>query len=109
MLSLVLMHLFFLPNAPRVLSSLRGLLRPRGIIIFTSFTADAFKPSDQILLPLLEKYGSPSAKAYDMDKWENLKTKKDIERLCTLSYVMDMEIQTKEISYGMSIDEWWEL
>lgn len=101
--------LFFLPNAPRVLASLRALLRPRGKIIFTSFTANAFKPSDEILLPLLEKYGSTSAKEYDMDKWQNLKTKKDIERLCTLSYVMDMEIHTKEISYGLSIDAWWEL
>lgn len=101
--------LFFLPDAPRVLKSLLSLLKPRGIVIFTSFTANAFKPSDEILLTLLEKYGSSTAKEYDMDKWENLKTKKDIERLCTLSYVTTMEIETKEISYGMSIDEWWEL
>ena len=101
--------LFFIPNAPRVLSSLRTLLKPRGAVVFTSFTANAFKPSDEILLPLLEKYGSPTAKEYDINKWENLKSKKDIERLCTLSYVMDMQIHTKEISYGLSIDEWWEL
>lgn len=101
--------MFFLPEAPRVLKSLVARLRPRGIVIFTSFTAQAFSPSDEILLPLLEKYGSKTAKEYDMDKWENLRHKKDIERLCILSYVTDMEIQTKEIRYGMSIDEWWEL
>ena len=101
--------LFFLPEAQRVLERLLSLLKRRGIVIFTTFTADAFSPSNEILLPLLEKYGSPTAKEYDMHKWENLKTKKDIERLCTLSYVTDMKIHTKEISYGMSIDEWWEL
>ena len=101
--------LFFLPNAPRVLESLTSLLTSRGIVIFTSFTEKAFAPSNEILLTLLEKYGSPSAKEYDMDKWENLKTRKDIERLCTLSYVTDMKIHFKEINYGMNIDEWWEL
>jgi trans-aconitate methyltransferase len=101
--------LFFLPDAPRVLRSLLSLLRPRGIVIFTSFTTNAFTPSTEILLPLLVEHGSSTAKAYDMHKWENLKTRKDIERLCTLSYVTDMKILSKEISYGMSIDEWWEL
>ena len=101
--------LFFLPNAPRVLKSLIALLRPRGIVIFTTFTAEAFSLSDEILLPLLEKYGSPTAKEHDSEKWENLKQKSDINRLCTLSYATDMNIEIKEIRYGMSIDEWWEL
>ena len=101
--------LFFLPSAPRVLESLLSLLKSNGIVIFTTFTANAFSPSNEILLPLLEKYGSPIAKEYDMHKWENLKTIKDIERLCTLSYVTDMKIHTKEIRYGMDLDAWWEL
>jgi ubiquinone/menaquinone biosynthesis C-methylase UbiE len=101
--------LFFLPDAPKILRALLLLLKGRGIVVFTSFTANAFKPSDEILIPLLEQYGSSSAKEYDMHSWENLKTKKDIERLCTLSYVTNMKIETKEIGYGMSIDEWWEL
>ena len=101
--------LFFLPNAPRVLETLASLLTSRGIVIFTTFTENAFEPSNQILLPLLEKYGSPTAIEYDINKWENLRTRKDIERLCTLSYVTDMKIHSKEINYGMNIDEWWEL
>jgi len=101
--------LFFLPDAQRVLASLRALLKRRGMVIFTTFTAKAFSPSSEILMPLLEKYGSSSAKEYDMDKWENLKHKKDISRLCALSFVNDMEIEMKEIRYDMSIDEWWEL
>lgn len=101
--------LFFLPDAPSVLASLVSLLKPEGIIVFTSFTAKAFSPSDEILLPLLEKYGSPTAKKYDMNKWENLKQVKDIERLCALAEVNMPDIQAKEIRYGMGLDAWWEL
>jgi len=101
--------LFFLPDATKVLARLYAMLKPRGIVVFTSFTNEAFSPSDQILLPLLRKYGSKSAIEHDMDKWENLKQKKDIERLCMMSRVNDMEMYTEEIRYGMSVDEWWEL
>ncbi len=101
--------LFFLPDAISVLASLVSLLKPEGIVVFTSFTAKAFSPSNEILLPLLEKYGSPTAKEYDMHKWENLKQVKDIERLCTLAEVNMPDIQAKEIRYGMSVDEWWDL
>lgn len=101
--------LFFLPDAQKVLASLVAMLKPRGAVIFTSFTTQAFKPSDEILLPLLRKYGSHTAIEHDMDNWKNLKTKKDIERLSALSYVNDMKMQTREIRYGMSVDGWWEL
>ena len=101
--------LFFLPNASHVLKSMLSSLRPNGIVLFTTFTAEAFTPSHDILLPLLRKYGSKTAQEYDMNSWKNLKNRKDIERLCTVSFVNDMEIQTKEIRYGMSVDEWWEL
>ncbi len=101
--------LFFLPDAPKVLASLYAMLKPRGIVIFTSFTVEAFSPSDEILIPLLRKYGSKSALEYHSDKWENLKQKKDIERLCAMSRVSDMKMYTKEIRYGMSVDEWWNL
>jgi len=101
--------LFFLPEATQVLNKLISMLRPMGMVIFTTFTQDAFAPSSDIILALLRKYGSPTALEYDEDSWTNLKHKKDIERLCTLAYVTDMQIQKKEIHYGMSIDAWWEL
>ena len=101
--------LFFLPEAISVLKKLVSMLRPMGMVIFTTFTEDAFAPSSEIILTLLKKYGSPTAKEYDSDVWTNLKHKKDIERLCTLSYVTDMQIVKKEIHYGMDIDAWWEL
>jgi len=101
--------LFFLPDAPSVLKRLVVLLKPGGIVIFTSFTQMAFKVSNEILLPLLVKYGSSSAKEYDMHKWENLKYTKDIEKLCDLANVNLLEVQSKEIRYGMSVDAWWEL
>ena len=103
------MHFFFLPDAHKVLALLVDLLKTDGIVVFTSFTAKAFSPSNEILLPLLKKYGSKSAMEYDMDKWENLKQVKDIEYLCELAKVNAPEIQSKTICYGMSLDEWWEL
>jgi len=101
--------LFFLPDAPIVLRSLVSLLRPRGIVIFTTFTDQAFLPSSEILLTLLKKYGSQSAIDYDTNSWTNLKHNKDINRLCGLAYVADMKIEKKEIRYGFSVDGWWEL
>ena len=101
--------LFFLPNAHNVLKLLTKLLKKEGIVIFTSFTAEAFSPSNEILIPLLQKYGSPTAKEYVMDKWENLKHPKDIKHLCTLANVSTPTIEMKPIRYGMSIDAWWEL
>lgn len=101
--------LFFLPDAHKVLQTLVGLLKDDGMVLFTSFLAKAFSPSNEILLPLLREYGSPSAKAYEMDKWENLKHVADIERLCNLAKVKVPKVVAKEIRYGMSIDEWWEL
>jgi len=101
--------LFFLPDAHEVLKILVTLLKEGGIVVFTSFTQEAFNPSSDILLELLRKYGSNSAKEYDGDKWENLRCKEDIERLCSMAGIESVNISTKDISYGMSVDEWWEL
>jgi len=101
--------LFFLPDAHKILTTLVSLLKEDGIVVFTSFTTKAFSPSNEILLPLLRKYGAKSAREYDMDRWENLKQVKDLEHLCTLAGVNTPEIQSKSIRYGMSLDEWWEL
>ena len=101
--------MFFLPNPSQVVKNLVAQLRPKGILVFTTFTALAFKPSTDILLPLLIKHGSPSAKDYDPDAWTNLTKKTDITRLCTVALVGDMNSHTEDIRYGLSIDQWWEL
>jgi ubiquinone/menaquinone biosynthesis C-methylase UbiE len=101
--------LFFLPDAHNVLQKLVSLLYDDGMVVFTSFLDNAFTPSTGILLPLLQQYGSQSAIEYDMHKWENLKRREDIEYLCTLAKVNQPTIETRQIRYGMSVDEWWEL
>ena len=101
--------LFFLPKAHEVLQKLTILLKENGRVIFTSFTGKAFNPSSEILLHLLEKYGSTSAKEYERYKWENLKRVEDIERLCKMAKVKNVAIDSKEIRYNMNIAEWWEL
>ena len=101
--------LFFLPNAQKVLKTLVSLLNYKGFVIFTSFTAQAFTPSNEILLELMREYGSATAHEYEMDRWENLKEVKDIERLCTLSGIDRYDIESKKIRYDMSLDAWWEL
>lgn len=101
--------LFFLPKAHEVLKILVSLLKEDGIVIFTSFTKEAFNPSSDILLELLRKYGSNSAKEYDGEKWENLKQEKNIEYLCAMAGINAVTIDSKAIRYGMNLDEWWEL
>ncbi len=101
--------LFFLPDAHKVLKTLVSLLNEKGVLIFTTFTAQAFTPSDEILLELMRKHGSSTAQEYEMDRWENLQEVKDIERLCRLSDSQNVDIELKKIRYDMSLDEWWEL
>jgi len=101
--------LFFLPDAVNVLKSLMLHLNEGGTLVFTSFLDKAFSPTVNLLLPLLVQYGSPSAKEYDMNQWENLKHEADIERLCSEADITEFEIQTKEIRYPLNLDEWWEL
>ncbi len=101
--------LFFLPDAHKVLKTLVSLLIDKGVLIFTSFTAQAFTPSNEILLELMREHGASTAHEYEMDRWENLKEVKDIERLCKLSEIQNSVIETKKIRYDMSLDEWWEL
>ena len=101
--------LFFLPEPAEILKVLASLLKEDGIVIFTSFTKDAFMPSSDILMNLLKKYGSSIAKEYDKNKWENLKSIKDIEYLCSLTNIKNIDIKSKDIRYDMSIDKWWEL
>ena len=101
--------LFFLPNAVNVLKVLMKQLKPNGKLIFTSFLKEAFTPITDILLPLLAKYGSISAKEYEPNKWENLKQIADIERLCAEANIINYKINIKEIRYGLTKDAWWEL
>ena len=101
--------LFFLPNAVGVLETLVARLKDDGILIFTTFLEKAFTPSVTTLLPLLEKYGSSTAKEYEGDTWEKLKQIADIERLCKEADVSNFDIRQKKIRYGLSLDEWWEL
>jgi trans-aconitate methyltransferase len=101
--------LFFLPDAHKVLKKLLSLLTDNGLVIFTTFTTQAFTPSNEILLELMREHGSATAHEYEMDRWENLKECKDIERLCKLSETQNSDIVSKTIRYDMSLDEWWEL
>jgi len=101
--------MFFLDKAPQVLKSLVAMLNPNGVVIFTTFKARTFNPSTEIILPLLEKYGSQRAKEYDINDWKNLRTTKDIERLTSMALVNDMKMHGKDIGYDLSIDGWWDL
>ena len=101
--------LFFLPNAVTMLKVLTEQLKPNGKLIFTSFLKEAFSPTVNLLLELLRKHGSTSAKEYEVDKWENLKNRADIEHLCHEAGIEDFSIEAKEIRYDLDLNEWWEL
>jgi ubiquinone/menaquinone biosynthesis C-methylase UbiE len=100
--------LFFFPDLIETFKKLKRVLKNNGIIIFTSFTKKAFLPSTNILLSLLKKYGSSSAIEYEPDKWENLKTLKDIQYLCKQAQV-GFTLETINISCWLDIDSFWEL
>lgn len=101
--------LFFLPNASTILAKLVSMLQEEGMVIFTSFTDEAFNPATDILLTALRKHGSTSAIEFQEHRWENLKTPSDIAHLCKQANINNFHIETKEIRYQYSIDAWWEL
>jgi ubiquinone/menaquinone biosynthesis C-methylase UbiE len=101
--------MFFLPDADKLLQQLKGLLKPDGLIIFSSFQQQAFKPVNDMILELLRQYGSETALEYQINDWKNLRKKSDIERLCQLAEMESHKITGLEIRYPMSIDDWWKL
>lgn len=101
--------LFFLPNPEHVLQTLYTLLNQNGCLIFTSFTAEAFQPTQKIILSLLSKYGSASAQNYDTDRWQNLRSIENIEELCKMASIKNTKIEKRAIRYPMDLQNWWEL
>jgi ubiquinone/menaquinone biosynthesis C-methylase UbiE len=101
--------MFFLPNVVDVFKKTLKILKKDGIFLFTTFLNKSFLPSSDILLTLLIKCGSKSAKEYDKNKWQNLTNKDDIKYLCKQAEANNFKIITKEIRYNLSIDKWWEL
>lgn len=99
--------LFFLPQAELILKKLQQKLTSKGVLIFSSFQAHAFKPASDILLNLLRQYQSPSALKFDTHRWQNLLHPADIEHLCQLAKVNLEAIHTHQIGYKMNCDDWW--
>ncbi len=101
--------LFFLPNPDKVLNRLYQKLKKGGLLLFTSFQAEAFSPTQKIILSLLRDYGSNSAIEYDENHWQILKTSADINYLCQKAEVPKPEIVEAQIRYPMTLDQWWHL
>lgn len=99
--------LFFMPAPHRIIKNLQQHLAPNGILIFSSFQAQAFKPASDILLKLLRGYASPSALAFQEKRWQNLMYTSDLKHLCKLAKVKLKTIHKHPINHDMNPDEWW--
>ena len=100
--------LFFLPNPIDTLKTLVNLLDKDGMLIFTSFTEQAFEPSSPILIEALQSFGI-ALEDDDKQQWKELRTEEDIRTLCEKSGFTPHHIETRAIRYPLSIQQWWNL
>jgi 2-polyprenyl-3-methyl-5-hydroxy-6-metoxy-1,4-benzoquinol methylase len=101
--------LFFLPNPVEVLQKLYGALEEGGLLIFTTFTPNAFQPAQKVLMTLLEAEGVVFPEKSKEEAYKELKTKADIDYLCQQAGVEGVEVVTRPIRYPMALDAWWAL
>jgi len=98
--------LFFYPNMQDTFNSLCEMIKKDGKFIFSSFTKDAFEPYASTFFDTLEK-------DYKIEFPKRasglLNTKKDIEILVLNKQTLQYEIEEVEISYDITVEQWWEL
>jgi ubiquinone/menaquinone biosynthesis C-methylase UbiE len=97
--------IFFLPDMLVGLREWQRVLKPIGLMAFSSFAETAFEPMAEILDAQLRSYGVqiPSAGG-------RLGTPEKCLNLMQEAGFKDIEIQTEQLGYYLgSVDEWWEL
>ena len=97
--------LFFFPDMKKTFSKILSLLKPGGKLIFSSFTDQAFAPYRDMFLDALQRYGieTPDSPA------NRLQSAEQITDLCRQCGIADARVETGEIRYRVSTDDWWDL
>jgi len=98
--------LFFYPNMHKTFNQLCKTIKKEGLFIFSSFTQDAFKPYSDIFLNALEKDYNIS---HPKRKSGLLNSQEEIKSFVTKEQNLKYNIQEVDITYDITIDQWWEL
>lgn len=97
--------IFFLPDMLAGLQEWRRVTQPGGVVAFSSFTSNAFKPMSDIFNAQIEKYGvqTPSV-------GRRLATPQMCLDLMNEAGFEEIEIQTEQLGYYLNgVDQWWEI
>jgi len=97
--------LFFLPNLVDSFKTLFSLLKEGGILIFSTFTQEAFAPYNQLFLERLKDF---DVKPPELS-WKLLQSHEDIKNLCRESQINHVKIISYPIAYPIQVSDWWNL
>ncbi len=98
--------LFFYPNMQDTFNSLCKMIKKDGKFIFSSFTKDAFEPYSSSFFDTLDKDYKIK---FPIKASGLLNTQEDIEILVLNKQTLQYETEEVEISYDITVEQWWEL
>lgn len=98
--------LFFYPNMQDTFNSLCKMIKKEGKFIFSSFTQEAFEPYSSLFFESLEQMYNIEAPKRTITL---LDTKKEIQTLVQNYKPFDFKIEEVQISYLITVDDWWQL
>ena len=97
--------IFFLPDMLAGLQEWRRVTQPGGVVAFSSFTSNAFKPMSDIFNAQIEKYGVQTKSVGG-----RLATPEMCLNLMIEAGFEEIEIQTEQLGYYLNgVDQWWDI
>ena len=98
--------LFFLPDMAAALQSWKRVLKPGGVMAFTSFAASSFQPMADIFREQLQEYGVD----FESTAWQKLSKPNDCHALLDSTGLNDIDIRQKQMGYHLNkADDWWDV
>jgi ubiquinone/menaquinone biosynthesis C-methylase UbiE len=98
--------MFFYPQMEHTYQQLCQKLKEGGVIIFSSFTQEAFAPYVTLFLQRLEMDYQIEIPKVSMAR---LKTEPQMRALAELSHPSNIEIEQHTIRYPVTVDQWWDM
>ena len=98
--------LFFYPDMEESYKRVCKKIKPGGVLVFSTFTKEAFNPYATLFLNRLDSGYSIKVPSRLRDR---LKTKQQIEELVGTSKIGSVKVVHQPIRYSVTINEWWSL